>query len=71
MAQIDRSITPERYAEGYTFPDWLDYIGSAENLARASSAGRFPTIQHQDAAVAAMLRRTALIGRSACVVAEG
>lgn len=39
MAQIDRSITPERYAEGHTFPDWLDYVGSAENLARASSAG--------------------------------
>jgi hypothetical protein len=39
MDQIDRSIAPERYAEGYTFPDWLDYLGSAENLARAGNAG--------------------------------
>jgi thioredoxin family protein len=39
---IDRSksvVTPQRYASGMTFPEYLAYIGSADNLKREASGG--------------------------------
>jgi Thioredoxin len=35
-------ITPERFASGMTFDEYLRYAGSAENLAREAFGGYFP-----------------------------
>jgi hypothetical protein len=32
-------VTPERYAAGLTFDDYVEYIGTPENLAREASSG--------------------------------
>ena len=37
-----RVVTPERFAKGMTFEDYLTYTGSAENLAREAWGGYFP-----------------------------
>jgi Thioredoxin len=39
---VDRSrsvVTPERFATGLTFPQYVDYVGSPENLKREGSGG--------------------------------
>ena len=36
------AVTPERFAQGMTFEQYLAYVGSAENLARESWGGYFP-----------------------------
>jgi hypothetical protein len=33
------AVTPERYAQGMTFDEYVAYIGTSENLARESNAG--------------------------------
>ena len=35
-------VTPERFAKGRTFDEYLRYTGSAENLAREAFSGYFP-----------------------------
>jgi hypothetical protein len=35
-------VTPERFAQGMTFEQYLAYVGSAENLAREAWGGYFP-----------------------------
>jgi len=35
-------VTPERYAKGMTFDEYVAYAGSAENLAREAWGGYFP-----------------------------
>src|SRR5580700_857025 len=32
-------VTPERFASGMTFEEWVRYVGTPENLARESSGG--------------------------------
>ena len=41
-------VTPERFAEGRTFDEYVKYAGSAENLAREVSVATTPTL-HQEA----------------------
>ncbi len=36
------AVTPERFARGMTFDDYVRYAGSAENLAREAFGGYFP-----------------------------
>ncbi len=36
------AVTPERFATGMTFDEYVTYAGSAENLARAAWGGYFP-----------------------------
>jgi Thioredoxin len=36
VAPEPHALTPERFAAGMTFPEYLDYIGTPENLARES-----------------------------------
>ena len=36
------AVTPERFAKGRTFDEYVKYVGSAENLAREAFAGYFP-----------------------------
>ena len=36
MTALRRAVTPERFASGMTFSQYLDYIGTPENLARES-----------------------------------
>jgi hypothetical protein len=36
------ALTPERFAKGMTFEDYVRYTGSAENLAREAWGGYFP-----------------------------
>ena len=38
-------VTPERYAAGMTFDEYVHYIGTPENLAREGSTG--PRVNHQ------------------------
>jgi hypothetical protein len=35
-------VTPERYAQGMTFEQYVAYVGSADNLAREGFGGYFP-----------------------------
>jgi hypothetical protein len=35
-------VTPERFAKGMTFDEYLKYVGSQENLAREAFGGYFP-----------------------------
>jgi hypothetical protein len=35
-------VTPERFARGMTFEEYVDYVGSPENLAREAWGGYFP-----------------------------
>jgi hypothetical protein len=35
-------VTPERYAQGMTFEQYVAYVGSADNLAREAFGGYFP-----------------------------
>jgi hypothetical protein len=35
-------VTPDRFARGMTFAEYLEYTGSAENLAREAFGGYFP-----------------------------
>jgi hypothetical protein len=35
-------VTPERYAQGMTFEQYVTYVGSPENLAREAFGGYFP-----------------------------
>ena len=35
-------LTPERYAQGMTFEDYVAYVGSADNLGREAFGGYFP-----------------------------
>ena len=35
-------VTPERFAKGRTFEQYVQYVGSAENLAREAFGGYFP-----------------------------
>jgi thiol-disulfide isomerase/thioredoxin len=39
MATINSVVTPDRFASGRTFEQYLAYIGSTENLAREGSGG--------------------------------
>jgi len=36
------AVTPERFAKGRTFDQYVQYVGSAENLAREAFGGYFP-----------------------------
>jgi hypothetical protein len=36
------AVTPERFAKGMTFDEYVRYVGSAENLAREAFGGYFP-----------------------------
>jgi hypothetical protein len=36
------AVTPERFAKGMTFDEYVRYVGSAENLAREAWGGYFP-----------------------------
>src|SRR5262245_58784394 len=36
------AVTPERFAKGRTFDEYLKYVGSPENLAREAHGGYFP-----------------------------
>jgi len=36
------AVTPERFAKGRTFDEYVQYVGSAENLAREAFGGYFP-----------------------------
>ena len=36
------AVTPERFAKGRTFDEYMRYTGSAENLAREAFGGYFP-----------------------------
>jgi hypothetical protein len=42
MTTTDRSVSPERFVEGRTFTDYLDYIGTPENLVREANNGPRP-----------------------------
>ena len=35
-------VTPERFAQGMTFDEYVRYVGSPENLAREAWGGYFP-----------------------------
>ena len=35
-------VTPERYAQGMTFEQYVAYVGSPHNLAREAFGGYFP-----------------------------
>ena len=39
MARTPSVVTPERFASGLTFAQYLAYIGSPENLKREGSGG--------------------------------
>ena len=39
MSQSQITLTPERFAQGMTFEQYLDFIGSPENLRREGSGG--------------------------------
>ena len=39
-------VTPERFAKGRTFDEYVKYVGSPENLAREAFGGYFPTADH-------------------------
>ena len=36
------AVTPERFAKGRTFDEYVTYVGSAENLAREAFGSYFP-----------------------------
>jgi thiol-disulfide isomerase/thioredoxin len=36
------AVTPERFAKGRTFEDYVKYVGTAENLAREAFGGYYP-----------------------------
>ncbi len=36
------AVTPERFAKGRTFDEYVAYVGSAENLAREAFGSYFP-----------------------------
>ena len=66
MSQPQISLTPERFAQGMTFEQYLEFIGSPENLRREGSGGaarrdwtkylreRYQRTQLSEAQVAAM-----------------
>jgi hypothetical protein len=42
MDRAHSVVTPERFAQGMTFPEYMQYIGTAENLAREAGWARGP-----------------------------
>ena len=39
MTTQESVVTPQRFAQGRTWPEYLKYIGSEENIARPSGGG--------------------------------